>query len=344
MDTLRNSKKVAQLSASGVLWATKYMTRGWQSLSTNQKRLARAALNLPLTPQVISPVRPRVRNPQPRGAANGLGQAGKTQTITRSEYVADVVKTVGATPTFTTWVINPRSVRSFPGTSVCSLGYEKYRVVNFRVRYSNSLSDDVSGKVSIGFTPDSSDPIPTNKTQLYQMRVSMDTAAKESKTLTIPTDNATRYLRDSSIDDAKVVDFGRVVLATYGFDQSAPEVIGEIHFEYTLVLSDPNFVTTLTQKGTNSEYEGPLYGALERTNSAITLTLQAPGNWLVVWISPEAFNSPTVTGSGASGTVSYQSGGSSMAVTTVIANLPGAQVTAPTTTAVKELQWYVSRL
>jgi len=345
MDSYKDSKIVQQLAASGIQWAAKYRAKGWSSLSGAQKKAARTALRMPLAPQVIQPVRPRVRNPPQRGSSTGPGQAGKTFSVTRSEYICDVGKTVGATPTFTSWAINPRNVSSFPSISVCSMGYEKYKITNFKVRYSNSMSDDLSGKVAVGFTNDSSDPIPTNKTQLYQMRVTMDTAAKESKTLTIPADGTNRFLRDSSSDDAKLVDFGRVVLATYGFEESAPDSVGEIHFEYTLVFSEPNFITTLTQIGNQEASEGPTYATATLTPTHTTINLQAPGSWLVVMSSEkEALNEPKIIGDGASGTVRYLSDGQTIAVVTVNANLPGAKVDIEGTVATKGLVWYVSRL
>nr|ABD93279.1 coat protein [Pelargonium flower break virus] len=345
MDAYKNDPIVRQAVAKGVAWAVKLNTRGWSSLTTQQKKVARSALSVTQPPAVVVPRRTRVRNPVPAGLKSGNGKAGKSSTLTRSEFICNVSSTTGVTPTFQSWIINPREVKSFPQSSVCSVGYNKYRITDFRIRFSTSCSDTMNGKVAIGFTPDSSDPVPVDKSQLYGMQVYADTPAKESVTLKTAADNTIRFLRDSSSDDAKLVDYGRVVLATYGFDSTAPSVIGELFFEYTVVYLDPTYVVALTQYGTLTTSSGPPYATLTTTATSTSIELNTHGKWLVVWISAdEVINSPVISGSGASGSVTVVSDAQTTVVAVVTANLPGAIISNASTAAPSSLEWYVSRL
>lgn len=341
MDSFKNSPVVIKMANASVPWATKYRTKGWVSLSVAQKRAARAAMGVNPSMQAVTPQRVRVRQPPQPGNRNGPGTAGKSHTVTKREYISDVYKTEGATPSFASWVINPRSVRSFPDASICAMQYNKYRVTNFRVHFSNTSSFEVNGMVAIGFNSDSSDEVPTNKTQLSNLGSVVYTSAKESKSITIPTDNVTRFLRDSTKDDAKLVDVGRIILATYGFDSAAPAVVGELHFEYTIVFSDPTFTTALTQIGTMADSTGPTYARFVSTTTLTSVELLAPGRWLVVLANETSFNKPSINGPGASGTVEF---GDTLAVCQVENNLPGATISIASTTTISGQRWFVSRL
>lgn len=342
MDSYVNDPRVQKLASAGLPWAVKLSKKGWASLTTAQKRTARAALGIMPVAAVVVPSRPRVRNPPNPGSRSGPGTAGKTHTVTRREYVTDIGKTEGATPSFASWVLNPASVRSFPCASVCALQYNKYKFTRLVVHYSSTSSFEVNGAVVVGYNSDSSDAVPTNKSQLSEFKWCMSAAARESKSLNIPTDNTFRYLRDSSADDAKLVDFGRLVLATYGFDSSAPATVGELHIEYTIVFSDPTYTSALTQVGMMDSSVGPQYAVATASASSFTLSLEAAGKWLVVMQNEAVFNKPEISGSGASGTVWYGDG--TLATITLESNLPGTIISIATTSTISGQRWFVSRL
>nr|AVV62248.1 capsid protein [Saguaro cactus virus] len=335
--------RVASAASAGVAWAMRFMSKGWQSLSPKQKRAARSALGIVAAPVVLQPVRARgtARVAQPN--KRGPGLAGKSMTITKCEYLDDVVTQEGALPKFVNWTINLRMVRTFPQTSLMASQFNKYRLTGLSVRYTATCSFETSGRVAIGFTNDSSDPIPDTKVQLYNYPVHAETGATESKTLVIPCDNVARFCRDDGASDPKLVDFGRLVLCTYGSAAGGPSTLGELFIEYTIVFTDPTFTSSLTQVGEFRQSKGPRYALVNYDTTNFQLTLLAAGRWLVCWVSSSAIPSPSVNGAGAKGSLTT-SGDSKMCVGLITTQAPGANITSTTIAAPTGLSWYVARL
>lgn len=278
-----SSPVTKQMASRGVPWATKLLAKGWSSLTPSQKRAALAATNLPSNQEVVFVNRPRVRNPPIKGDRNGPGQAGKSLSLTQTEFVGDVIGYTGLEPHFRDWVINPGSVLAAPSISLMSQNFDKYKITNFKIRFSSTRSDNENGKIGIVFTHDAGHPLPTNKSQFYNMGQHNEGQAKNSFVLNVPSDNKVRWLRDTTSDEPKLVDFGRVVLTTYGFDTDNIPV-GELFFDYTVVFSEPTFAAKISQVGDETKFKGPTYGAFNISDKMIQLAIGAPGHWLIVFV------------------------------------------------------------
>ncbi|UYS89845.1 coat protein [Stellaria aquatica mottle virus] len=294
-EMIRNSPVVKLRAASGEAWATKLISRGWSALSTNQKKTARAATGLQKASSVSVPKRPPLRVPVDR-KVNRTG--GKSMTLTEREFLGNVVSSVGLTPSTKNWVINPRNMSAFPKTSIIALNFNKYKVSNLAVCYSPTCSFETNGRVAIGWNSDASDAVPTNKVQLYGMKVYETTQAQTALRMNIAVDSKVRFMHDSISDDPKLVDLGRLILTTYGFDESST-VVGELFLEYTIVLSDPTYVAQITQRGNAVSSTGPEYASYFQTGGKGILRLHAPGKWVVsLHGSKGAISEPTTTGLG----------------------------------------------
>lgn len=340
-ELIRSHPATMAAAKAQVPWALKLLAKGWSSLNTNQKRAARNATGIIRNMQVFTPARPRVRAPLPQDRKN-VGQAGKSMTITRTEYLTDVVATAGATPVFTSWVVNPRNARCFPQTSIMALNFNKYRMVRLAIRYAPACSFETNGRVAMGWNDDASDSVPTNKMQLYNLRKHGETAAQTALTIEIPMDNKVRFMHDSTSDDPKLVDLGRVVLTTFGFESSI--TAGELFLEYTVVFSDPTYTAKISQDGTASASDGPSYASVQGTATKSTITIHNPGKWIVILRTKSGqLGKPTLAPSGMTGEVYYSSDADdAIAVCVVETQLPDLDIS--TTTAVTNLaRWFVTR-
>lgn len=344
-ESLRNSPAVVNYASQGLGWAVKFRKTGWASLSTNQKRRARTALSITPQPVVVVPNRPRIRNPPPvvsRSKATP-GQAGKSMTLTKSEYLCDVVGSMGATPSIDAWIINPRNVRAFTQTSMLAFSFNKYRFTKFAVRYSPACSFETNGRVALGWNDDASDPTPTNKSQLYSLGKHVETAAQTPVTLEIPMDNKVRFMHDSSSDDPKLVDMGRLVLTTFGFDSALN--VGELFLEFTVVFSDPTFNAPITQFGTAVTAFEPNYGEYQVLQQSGHFTIHNPGKWLLVLIGPKnSFGRPVVSSKDLTMTVTYCNGESAALATCVMEAQSSEQTISIPLGDTGVASWYLARL
>lgn len=223
-------------------------------------------------------------NPNNERRKQGPGNAAKRSVFVRSEPVGAVQKSEATTGFFTSYVINPRNVESFRQLFRDAVGFNKYRVNSFMVRYSPRGSAFTTGGVIIGFTSDSSDAIPRTRYDLENLQCNVSTDAKQSVMLRCTPRNQTFFLRDSDADDAKLVDYGRVIVCAYGQTSTDPASIGELFFEYSITLLEPQYVTALVQHTTATSLVpvGPRYALLATTPTSLTWTFLAPGRYLLV--------------------------------------------------------------
>lgn len=344
-ESLRNSPAVLNFAGQGFGWAVKFRKSGWASLSTNQKRRARSALAIPIQPVTIVPTRARIRNPPPVNYRTKAtpGQAGKSMTLTKSEYLCDVAGTTGATPKFDAWIINPRNVRAFTQTSMLAFSFNKYRFTKLAVRYSPACSFETNGRLALGWNDDASDPVPTNKSQLYSFGKHVETAAQTPVILEIPMDNKVRFMHDSASDDPKLVDLGMLVMTTFGFDSAVN--VGELFLEFTVVFSDPTFNGPVTQFGTAVTAYEPNYGKYTAVQQTGYFTIHNPGKWLLVLQGAKSgFGRPSAQTPDATVTTTYCNGESAALATCVVEAQVSEQILSIPLGDTGVASWYLARL
>lgn len=338
-----------RLANSGNIAAAKAIKHGWSSLRTNQKAALRALGAATSMPVVVAPKRNRYigGNPNNERRKTGPGNAAKRASFERSEPVGAIVKSESTVGFFTSYVINPRNVESFRQLFRDAVGFNKYRVNYFRVRYSPRGSDFTTGGVILAFTQDSSDKVPTNHYDLENLSCSVSTPARQGVLLTCPPRNLQFFLRDSQADDAKLVDYGRVIVCSYGQSTSDPTNIGELYFEYSITLLEPQYVTALVQhtSSTSNVPTGPSYASLAFTATAAIWTFAAPAHYLLV-AEMTATTTAAATTSNATITTGTTVGDSDKRVIAVFeldVLERNATLTQPGT-GITSVQWYVSLL
>lgn len=347
---MQSNTTIDRLANQGVPWAVRLKAKGWGSLRSNQKALARQALGVaPVS--VVPTLTPRLSNGNPSNQRRKRTQPGNLRTdapVTSSEYFADVYNYVGSDVNVRSWVVNPRLTDIFPRLSVAAALYNKYRVTSLSVRYSSSCSWDVNGKVIVGFTNDSSDPLPTTKSEVHQLRKRMECAAMDSKILNIGGDNTTRWMRDTSADDPKLVDYGRIILCTYGFDGNAPAIVGELSVTYTIVLCNPAPTASLSQYWENGSSTGLDFVKYSHSVSTKTyqFTFLSGGKFaLAVYSDKGTLGTPIVTGSAATVINGDTSADETCLFITVNMHTAGGTITwVPSTDQGELTRWLVSRI
>ncbi|ADY69096.1 putative coat protein [Trailing lespedeza virus 1] len=283
----QNDPKVVKAAEAGIPWAIKLRSRGWRSLRTNQKLAARAfvgssAPSVAIVPRVTRLVR---GNPQrTRRNPQQPGNAADSTTITKSDFVADVIGNTTEAGTVTSWLINPSNVVAFPSLLNESARWEKYKITKFSIRFSSKCSEYTDGGVVVQFASDSTDAVPTSKYGIMQSQCRADASAHGSVLLNCAVDPKVRFVRDSSADSGKVVDYGRVNLCAYGQKAADPSIIGELFFEYTIVFSEARVNRGVTQYQylLTDSVDGPSFASVTSTSAELTFTFNLPGKYTFI--------------------------------------------------------------
>lgn len=264
-------------------------------------------------------------------------------TLTGKEFLGNVKSASGVVPTVLSWVVNPRSAAAFQKASIIALNFNKYRMTNLAICYTPSCSFETNGRVAIGWNDDVADPVPSNKMQLYGLGLYQTTQAQTAMRQEIPCDGKVRFMHDSTSDDPKLVDLGRIILTTYGFNDSS-QIVGELFLEYSMVLSDPTFTSQVSQIGTAETSTGPEYASLAVEAGAASVVLNSPGKWLVTLIGNSGtIKSPTIIGAGAFATINYSNDVNAAIADCVVDTQSDGTKISTTTTGVGLVSWRVSR-
>ncbi|AAK74063.1 coat protein [Pelargonium ringspot virus] len=272
-----NSPIVLAAANRGEVWAVKLKQSGWKTLSKAQKAAARAQGigAAPLSQTVPKTTRIIQGNPTfSRRSRDAPGNAQKSMTIVKSEFLGEV-SADGAIHTYT---LDPRNVRTFPHISDLARGFNKYKFGDLKVRYSAKVQESGCG-VCIAFTPDSSDPKPKGKFDLYSLGSRAEGAAHRNLLYTVPIDKSQRFLRDCATENSKDVDAGSLFVLVDGQHDGR---VGELFLEVTIVLSQPTYNQRATQllAGTTHR-DGPTFVKAVKSANTVSLTFQAAGNYLV---------------------------------------------------------------
>lgn len=143
--------------------------------------------------------------------------------------------------------LNPSNQSLFPSLAFEAANYDTYRFKYLRIFYSQLVTVQQSGRISLMWDPDSQDLGPTSRVDIPQYARSVSTAVYETCSLTIPVDNKWRFISDTEIADRKLVDYGQVLVATYS--GSAGVELGDVYLEYDVEFKDPQPTASMVQTG-----------------------------------------------------------------------------------------------
>lgn len=136
-----------------------------------------------------------------------------------------------------------------PWIKTLSRLYDKYKFINFSVRYMGQCASNTTGTIFLAYDYDPHKPLPDNlwKTQAYDKFVSCPvwgTSSWVSVTRNILTDKW--YDCDTSSDNKNADSWhdrfpGRIIFGTYGGSNMSGINVGQLEISYTVRLSRPSF-------------------------------------------------------------------------------------------------------
>nr|QBG64837.1 p38 capsid protein [Turnip crinkle virus] len=251
---MESEPRLHKFVSQGVQWAIKWQKKGWSSLTSRQKQAARSALGIKLTPvaqptqkvtRLSAPVALAYRevSVQPRVslAKDGITRSG-------SELITTLEKNTSTEPEYVTAVLNPSEPGTFNQLIKEAAQYEKYRFTSLRFRYSPMSPSTTGGKVALAFDRDASKPPPSDLASLYNIEGCVSSVPWNGFILTVPTDSTDRFVAEG-ISDPKLVDFGKLIMATYGQAGQDAAQLGEVRVEYTVQFKNRTGSTSDAQIG-----------------------------------------------------------------------------------------------
>ncbi len=236
------------------------------------------------------------------------GPAGRTFSLVRREFVADVSGSVAFTAT--SFSVNPGLVATFPGGGQLAPSWEEYEVNSISFCYDPESASSATGSVILGFDYDALDSAPTTKQEILEFADSLRAAPWVPCRLSLKAGDlrkrGTLYTRTGPVanSDLKTYDLGNLFVATVG--QSGSSVIGELWIEYNFTLRTPQLPKATSSSITSSLISGSspsptsvfgssgtVTGSSLATAAVNTLTFSTAGQYLV---------SMSVTGGNTAGT------------------------------------------
>jgi hypothetical protein len=196
---------------------------------------------------------------QVAGVANGIsvrrsapkirGSKG-TIRITHKELVSSVANTttLSITNQFTTgqsiYQVNAASSVSFPWLASIAGAYDYYRFKRVRLVYVPLCATTETGRIMLGYDPDSTDPIPTDRQGLSSYSCSTEGSLWSTLSLDLKlSDTAKWYYNDNSSvgsvlsNTTALIDQGQFFAATWSGGSTSS--VGELYALYDVELKDP---------------------------------------------------------------------------------------------------------
>lgn len=140
--------------------------------------------------------------------------------------------------------VNAGAAITFPWLSTIASQYDYYRFKRLRLVYVPMCSTTETGRVMLGYDPDSTDAVPTDRQGLSSYSCSAESSAWATSSLDCKlSDVAKWYYNDnSSVGSASssygaLIDQGQVFAATWG--GAGTNSIGEVYVLYDVELKDP---------------------------------------------------------------------------------------------------------
>lgn len=256
-------------------------------------------------------------------------------TITHRELVGEFKNSPGLVVnqgvTGNLYRLNPSNSSLFPWLQTLASNFDEYCFRSVVLRYVPSCTTQETGRLAMYFDKDSQDLEPADRIELSSIGHQTSTSAWAEATLRVPVDQKRRFTDDSNTADPKLLDLGQVGIATYG--GGGTNVLGDVFIEYSITFNEPQpssgvVQTIVTGAGTDNTV-GPKFVTIVSDSTSATMTVRAPGTYLITQFQ----RATTVSGVTASVGATITSVTNLLAppcyatMATVIVDRPGATIT-----------------
>jgi hypothetical protein len=191
------------------------------------------------------------------------------------------------------FTVNAAASTTFPWLSSIASSYDYYRFKKIRLVYVPLCGTNTTGRVMLGYDPDSTDTIPPDRSSLSSYSCSSESSPWAVNTLDLKlSDTAKWYYNDNTsvgssfTNTGALMDQGQIFAATWGGADSNP--IGEIYVLYDVELKDPQpdagHLAQSYGNGANCvasfPSNFPIFNATG-TTSSVVMTCFTPGVYLI---------------------------------------------------------------
>lgn len=183
--------------------------------------------------------------------------------IQHKEMIGSLISS-GTTLAFsaTGFAVNPGKPSGFPWLSTIASNFDKYRMKKLVVHLVSSQPTSVAGRIGVGIDYDSTDSLPGDRVDFFNLTHHAECAAWDSVRLVIPVIPDIKFVNSHTITDSKLIDMGQIVVMS---DQivATSATIADIIVEYHVELLEPQQAPL---------YTGVYYGANPAAFSALSVT------------------------------------------------------------------------
>jgi len=201
------------------------------------------------------------------------------------------------------FVINPGNVGTFPWLSTFSANFDKYKLHKLVVHLVSNQPTSIAGRIGVGIDYDSTDPLPGDRGEFFNLTHHQETSPWDSIVMNIPVKPEEKFVNSHTVVDSKLIDCGQIVVMA---DQivATSSNLADIIVEYVVELIQPQQAVFCTQlisgvhpaAFTELTTVGPVIGKLVATTSTTVLEISVPTGYFVfnVFLYDAAAGSPTV--------------------------------------------------
>jgi len=235
-------------------------------------------------------------------------------TISHTEFIGNLFSH-GTTLLYNSanYVINPGNVGTFPWLSTFASNFDKYKIHKLAVHLVSNQATSTAGRIGVGIDYDSTDPMPADRGEFFNLTHHQETSPWDSLILNIPIKPEEKFVNSHTVSDSKLIDCGQIVVMADQIVATGAN-LADVIVEYVVELIQPQQAVYNTQiltgvhpsAFTDLTVVGPVIGKLVSTTSTTVLELSLPAGYYLVTsnVYDAAAGSPTaaITVHSASGT------------------------------------------
>jgi len=167
--------------------------------------------------------------------------------VSHKEMVGSLVSSA-TTLTFqaNSYTINPGKPVGFPWLSTLACNFDKYRMHSLTVHLVSSQPTSTAGRIGVGVDYDSTDTLPGDRVDFFNLTHHAECAAWDSVSLRVPLRPEEKFVNSHTTSDSKLIDMGMIVVMS---DQivATSAVLADVIFEYHVELLEPQQAPLFTQ-------------------------------------------------------------------------------------------------
>jgi len=211
-------------------------------------------------------------------------------TISHTEFVGNLFSdSVSLDFNATSFVINAGNTGTFPWLSTFASNFDKYKVHKLVVHLVSNQPTSIAGRIGVGIDYDSTDPLPADRGEFFNLTHHQETSPWDSLILNIPIKPEERFVNSHTATDSKLIDCGQIIVMA---DQivATSSNLADIIVEYVIELIQPQQAIFMTQKVystaitsfANLNNAGPVIAKQVPTTSTTVLEFTVPTGYYLI--------------------------------------------------------------